>query len=139
IGNRSWTDVLGLAIDEGSWKWFHCGGSTDCATRCWTCSLAYQYTIHAMPVLLMSREPSCSLFKILPPDGASDVGTTNVSVLVFWTQALTDLAEFDDVVLQSVPKSVGPNFVLQPNAPLFVVDMFVVTNETSVPPPIVDP
>ncbi len=139
IANRSWTDILGLDIDQGSWKWFHCDGSTDCATRCWTCSSAYQYAVHTMPVLLMSREPSCGLYKILPPDAASDVAMSNVSVAIGWTLALTEVSLFDNLEIQSVSDTLDPNYVIHPNAPLFVIDMYVVTNESSVPAPIVDP
>lgn len=139
IGNRSWTDVLGLAVEEGSWKWYHCGGSTDCAARCWTCGSAYQFTVHTMPIALISREPSCGLYRILPPDAASDVASTNVTVVIDWSDALTDVADFLLVTLQSVAETIGPTFVLQPNTPSFVLDMFLATNETSVPAPIVDP
>jgi hypothetical protein len=139
LANSTWTEILGIPVSQGSWKWFHCGGSGQCSTRCWTCSSVFQYNVHTVPTLLMSREPSCSLFRILPPDAASDVAVSSGTFAISWTGADMNLAYYFDTEFQSIVKQIAPDSQNQPNLPRFQLDMFVETDGASVPPMLVDP
>lgn len=138
ISNEDWESALGVPADQGTWQWSHCGGSADCSTRCWMCTTYSQYTTHVMPTLLISRDPSCSLYRVDPPDASSDVALVpEVSVNVTWANFSTTTADFSSLHLQAIDQRFSPDAQTNPNA--FTIDVFVETDGDSVPPPLVDP
>lgn len=138
LGASDWENVLGVPVTDGSWKWFHCGGSEQCSVRCWTCANYNQYGTHTYPTLLIARAPSCSLYRVDPPDTASDVAEIeSVTVTVSLADAPPSVFTFDALSIESVDELIASTTTVNPND--WVIDAFIKSNQRSVPPPVVDP